>query len=94
MDQRPVLAQRWVFATLCEQGKPVTFAELHLLAEPDVTLRLALRGASLERSLRRALNHMIRDKTVMALGSGQGSDPYRYAINSLLTALTDYDGPR
>ena len=33
MDQRPVLAQRWVFATFCEQGEPVTFAELRTLAE-------------------------------------------------------------
>jgi hypothetical protein len=94
MDQRPVLAQRWVFATLCEQGKPVTFAELRTLAEPDATLRLALRDASLERSLRRALNGMIRDKTVIALGAGGRADPYRYAINSLMTTLTDYDGPR
>jgi hypothetical protein len=88
------LAQRWVFATLSEQAKPVTFAELRSLAEPDATLRSALRGASLERSLRRALNHMIRDKTVIALGVGCRVDPYRYAINSLMTALTDYDGPR
>jgi hypothetical protein len=53
-----------------------------------------LRGASLERSLRRALNGMIRDKTVIALGVGGRADPYRYAINSLLNALADYDGPR
>jgi hypothetical protein len=41
MDQRPFLAQRWVFATLCEQGKSMTFAELRTLTERDA-LHLAL----------------------------------------------------
>jgi hypothetical protein len=91
MVRRPVLAERWIFATLCRQGKPVTFAELRTLAEPDAAFRAGLRGTSLESSLRRALNGMIRDKTVIALGAGGRADPYRYAINPLMTALADYE---
>jgi hypothetical protein len=92
MVRRPVLAQRWIFATLCQQGKPMTFAELRTLAEPDAALGLALRGDSLESSLRRALNGMIRDKIIVALGTGGRADPYRYAINSVKTTLSDCEG--
>jgi hypothetical protein len=80
--------QRYLFETICTHGKPVTFADLRAIilnadnAPPDHVLR-----QSVERSLRRALHSMVRDKTLIAIGGGGRGDPHRYFLDPVCVAL-------
>ncbi len=56
-------------------------------ADPDAKLR-----ASFERSLRRALHSLARDKMLMVLGDGGPGDPFRYFIPALNPRPTAYHG--
>ena len=85
--------QRWVFDAIHRHGKPVTFVELRATL---LKVTNAPAGAYLlpspERSLRRALHSMVRDKTLISLGAGGRADPYRYSLNPIMLAMRDDDG--
>lgn len=76
--------QRYLVGTIIRHGKPITFGELRGCA---IDPRLGFLSSSEERSLRRALQGLVRDKTLIALGGGGRADPHRYFINPLIAAM-------
>jgi hypothetical protein len=74
---------RYLFGVIRHTGRPMTFAEIRKVAiGNDGWLSF-----SEERSLRRALQTMVRDEGIIALGSGGRADPHRYSINPLVFAM-------
>jgi hypothetical protein len=87
MSHGPGITQRFLWQTVCIHGKPMTFAEIRSVAAYAAILPGVVRLApSVERSLRRALQTMVRDEVLLALGSGGRGDPHRYFPNPLLAA--------
>jgi hypothetical protein len=88
MSRGPGVMQKYLVYLVSGHHKPVTFAELRSVilkadhAPPDHVLR-----PSVERSLRRALQSLVRDEVLIALGSGGRGDPHRYLFNPLIAAL-------
>ena len=74
--------QRALWAAIQQHGKPMTFDDIRAVAlgnDPDRKLRPAF-----ERSLRRALQYMVRDGGLIAIGEGGRSEPFRYFIHPLV----------
>ena len=72
-----------------QHGKPMTFndirADIRKQVDKDGTryssLEWSLLYSPLERSLRRALQRMVRDDVVIAIGDGGRADPHRYFVH-------------
>jgi hypothetical protein len=80
--------QRYLWQTICTHGKPMTFAEIRNVAANATILPGSMKLIpSAERSLRRALQTMVRDESLIALGSGGRGDPHRYFLNPLVAVV-------
>jgi hypothetical protein len=76
---------------LLNSDRALTFAEICLLGrfvEGDTfqAFMPALRPGQV-RSLRRALQKMVADDAVLALGQGGPAEPHRYSLNPMVFAL-------
>jgi hypothetical protein len=86
--------QNGVMLTIQCHGKPMTFADIRayvrrdLGAQPNEKLR-----ASFERSLRRAIQRLVRDWHLIAIGDGGPRDPCRYFLHPMLIGMLD-DTPK
>jgi hypothetical protein len=93
MSRGPGYVQRYIFGLLMQNKKPMTFAEILARAYPPGSfngdMAKALGGANVGgvRSLRRALQKMIKDGTLIALGEGGRAAPHRYYIDDMLLAM-------
>ena len=90
MSRGPGWLQHALFNLIRGSDKPVTFAEMraHILQDlgvndPDTKLK-----SSFERSVRRALQRLTEDGTLMALGEGGPSDARRYCLDPMMVAIT------
>jgi hypothetical protein len=77
--------------------KPMTFAEILACAYPpgsfngDMAKVLGGANVGAVRSLRRALQKMVKDGTLTALGEGGPAAPHRYYIDAILLAMITKD---
>ena len=89
MSRGPGRLQRALFTMIRQRGKPMTFndirADVRKQFDKDGTryssFEWSLLYSSLERSLRRALQRMVRDGVLIAIGGGGRADPSRYSIH-------------
>ena len=87
MSRGPGWLQRYLFRTIAQHGKPITFAELRNIALASERKLLRPSCPSDERALRRALQGLVRDKSLVALGSGGRSDPHSYGIDPVIIMM-------
>ena len=86
MSRGPGTLQRYLFLTLRQSDKPLTFAEILKMAYPPEPHEY--QPVSWEiRSLRRALYKMVKDNAVLTIGTGGPADPHRYCIHPIIEAL-------
>ena len=78
--------QQYLFLTMHRSGKPLTFAEIVKLAYPLDSPSRPPQAWEI-RSLRRALQKMVKDSIVLTDGVGGPGDPHRYSINPMVLAL-------
>jgi hypothetical protein len=78
--------QRYLFVTLRQSDKPLTFAEILKIAYPLEPHEYQPVSWDI-RSLRRALHKMVKDGAVLALGAGGPADPHRYCPHPILEAF-------
>jgi len=72
--------QRSIWGTILQHGKPMTFAEMR--GGPHI-------GDSFERSARRALQKMVKDDVLIAIGTGGRGQPFRYFPHPFLIGMMD-----
>src|SRR5262249_14951208 len=93
MSRGPGKLQQAVFGTIAKHGEPMTFAELRDLAFPqgtyvrDMARILGPSNVGRVRSLRRAIQGMVKSETLVTSGRGGRADPHRYFIHPFLAAL-------
>jgi hypothetical protein len=70
-------------------GKPMSFEDIRAQIRVARDLKPDQKfSVSFERSLRRALQTMVRDMVVMAIGTGGPGDPYHYIIHPIVIGAT------
>ena len=83
--------QNALVVTIRLRREPMTFADIRtfiLQERGEVGSKLCV---SFERSLRRALHSLVRDKLLMIIGRGGPGDPSRYFLHPLLIGMIGPD---
>jgi hypothetical protein len=82
-----------IFGTIAEHGEPMTFGELRDIAFPqgtyegDMARILGPSNVGRVRSLRRAIQSMVKSETLVAIGKGGRADPQRYNIHPFIAVM-------
>jgi hypothetical protein len=79
--------ERALFAEIQLHGEPTTFEDIRALIRKDFDLADDTKlDPWLERSLRRALQRMVTNGGLIAIGGGGRADPFRYFIHPMIIA--------
>ena len=85
MSRGPGWLQRDLMFTIRSHGKPMTFEDIRSRVRQCIGIEQGYRlRPSFERSARRALHSMVRDKVLIVLGAGGPGDLFRYFLHPLL----------
>ena len=87
--------QRALFTMIRQHGKPMTFKDIRAVIRKQYdkdgtrysSFEWSLFYSSLERSLRRALQRMVSNGGLIAIGGGGRADPFRYFIHPAIMAM-------
>ena len=86
--------QRCLLDAIEEHGQPMTFADIRIVVKKDAGAEWYVTHPSFERSLRRALNTLVRNEFLITLGNGRPGNPYRYFHHPYLIMFMGENTPR